>query len=164
VETKGGSADPEKGTEQVRGAIREFRSTFSPPQPHSDSLLIHAEFGRVVNELANRLAHYQALGPEEQVILHGWKQHLLEGRFKLAFLRDGSGALGEVIHVRHDTGTCEYRVSNKVRILEVPAKCIELLESNDLVNVLKDFPVAVPRVYVLDDFVVVSQETEEESP
>lgn len=141
VETKGGGSHISTGRKQIQGALGNLTEIFRPDDQHADDAILHGEFGRVVLDVARRMASYNMIESETLETIETRRRSFLEGDFSVHFLKDSMGRVGEVIRVREDAPYSKVQSKDGVRSIETPIKAIRLLDETDIGNVLPDLDV-----------------------
>jgi len=139
VETKGGRAQIANGREQIQGALENLMDIFQPDDQHADDEILHGEFGKVVLDVARRMASYNVIDSETLKTIETRRRLLLEGDFSVQFLEDSKGHIGEVIRVRGDAPFSKIGSKDGVRSIEIPIKALRLLdEEMEIGEILPD--------------------------
>jgi DNA phosphorothioation-dependent restriction protein DptH len=138
VETKGGGSQISSGREQIQGALDNLTDIFQPDDQHADDAILHGEFGKVVLDVARRMASYNVIDSETLETIESRRRLLLEGDFSVHFLEDSRGHIGEVIRVREDAPYSKIKSKDGVRSIETPIKALRLLDETDIGEVLPD--------------------------
>jgi hypothetical protein len=152
VETKGGGSHISTGREQIQGALDNLTDIFQPDEQHADDAILHGEFGKVVLDVARRMASYNVIDSETLETIETRRRLLLEGNFSVHFLTDSKGHVGEVIRVREDAPYSKIKSKDGVRSIETPIKALRLLGEVDIEQVLPDLDVE-ELSFELDDIV-----------
>ncbi len=132
VETKGGTADVNKGVEQVKGAREKLGELFDPENDYADTEVLRSEFGDVVLRIARRLYHYGVLSEERLETLQQHEDRLTDGDYRLELLEDQKRRIGEVIRVQQNLALPDIDVKDGVRILYLPSNVLSLINSTDI--------------------------------
>lgn len=138
VETKGGGSRISTGRKQIQGALDNLTDIFQPDDQHADDAILHGEFGKVVLDVARRMASYDVIESEALEIIKTHRRSFLEGDFSVHFLKDSRGHIGEVIRVREDTPYSKTKSKDGVRSIEIPIKALRLLDETNIGDVLPD--------------------------
>ncbi len=138
VETKGGGSHISTGREQIQGALDNLTDIFQPDDQHADDAILHGEFGKVVLDVARRMASYNVIESETLETIETRRRSFLEGDFSVHFLKDSRGHIGEVIRVREDAPYSKIKSKDGVRSIETPIKTLRLLDETDIEDVLPD--------------------------
>ena len=138
VETKGGSSSISKGKEQVRGAVENLREWFAPSRTYADEQILHAEFGKLLLDVARRMYNYGVIDESDSRPIEQRWQQLLEGEYNISFLTDASGRIGEVVRIRTDRLVTDVHLDDDVRAIEAPLTSLQLLENESISDILPD--------------------------
>jgi|GEM_PF-2639672 len=152
VETKGGGSHISTGREQIQGALDNLMEIFQPEDQHADDAILHGEFGKIVLDVARRMASYNVIDSETLETIETRRRLLLEGDFSVHFLKDSRGHIGEVIRVREDAPYSKIKSKDGVRSIEIPIKAFRLLDETDIEKVLPDLDLE-ELSFELDDIV-----------
>lgn len=141
VEAKGGTSNVSKGKGQVVGAHDKILELLDPKEGRSDIEIVRGLFGRVVVDVARRMAHYEVIPKEDWGVIASHSRELIEGKYELSCLRTTSGQYGEVVQISAATNKAEVEDDEFTRVIHAPMKVIEVLKGKNLNDIVPDLNV-----------------------
>lgn len=141
VEAKGGTSKTSKGKDQVIGAHRQILDLLDPPKGNSDIEIARGLFGRVVVDVARRMAHYEVISKEDWGNISAHGRRLIEGEYELDSLKTSSGQYGEVVQISSMTNSASVEHDEQVRVIHAPIRVIEVLKNKKLDELVPDLDI-----------------------